>query len=275
VLIDPPPTLANIGGKALQLDRLKTRFALPEYFVLQFAHTEELEDPKVESRIIAECEARGFERMAVRSSAGCEDSVDASFAGMFDTVLSGTSRTVVSAIARVLDSVRSPRVREYCDAQGIAVESIQMSVIIQRLVVGRVSGVCFSRMPGDTECLLIEACYGLGEVLVSGLTAPDSYLVDRKTRDILKGSIGYQKVMIDGQHGEELVAVPFHRRNARKLSDEEIGHVAAISISIEEYLQFESADVEWTFEGGKLYVLQARPWSGFRSHSRHGQGIYK
>jgi len=263
MLINPQPTLANIGGKALQLDRLKSRFNVPDYFVLLFEQRAELNDPAVQRQILDECEKRGFDSMAVRSSASCEDLINTSFAGMFETILNTTHSNVISAIDAVLNSVSSLRVQEYCKTQKIDVKQIQMAVIIQKQVDSRISGVCFSRTPENTELLLIEACYGLGEALVSGLVSPDSYLIDRSTGVILSESVGYQKVMFACSSGNVPVDVPFHCRNAKKLADNEITKVADVSKKIEDYLQFGSADVEWSIEGDILFILQARPWSGF------------
>lgn len=95
------------------------------------------------------------------------------------------------------------------------------------------------------------------------MLTPDSYLVDRESGELMKETVGHQKVMLDYCRGNEPVEVPFHRRNARKLSGTEVKAVVGVSKAIEVHLGFESADVEWAFAGNELNILQARPWSGF------------
>ena len=202
--------------------------------------------------------------MAVRSSAGCEDSSQASFAGMFKTVLGVRPSGIADAVVEVLESVYNKRVADYCESQGIVQDSISMAVIVQKMINSRVSGVCFTRLQNGSNHLLIEACYGLGEALVSGEITPDAYIVNRDSLSIIKESIGYQKVMRRWD-GEKLAleSMPFHKRNAKKLTYGQVGDVARTCLLIEERLGFCAADIEWAFEGDMLYVLQARPYTGF------------
>jgi len=265
VQINPKPTLREVGGKAYQLFKLKRFCDVPPFYVISFEDSQEIQDPEVQRVILKHAQPQGFDLMAVRSSASCEDSPGASFAGMFETVLSVRRSELIDAIKKVLGSVHSKRVADYCQTRGIDHEKIRMAVIIQRMVRSRVSGVCLTRMQKGTNSLIIEACYGLGEALVSGKVTPDSYVLDRSTLTIEKESIGYQKLMLNlppNRVGQPVYEpVPFHRRNARKLSDGEIRKVATTSLEIEKRLAFEAADIEWAFEGEALYVLQARPLS--------------
>jgi phosphoenolpyruvate synthase/pyruvate phosphate dikinase len=262
--INPRPTLSKAGGKAYQLYRLKRWCNVPPFFVIAFKNPQEISDPENQQLIIEQCRNQEFELMAVRSSATCEDSPQASFAGMFETVLGARPSELIGAITEVLNSVSRERVADYCEAQGLAQNKIRMAVIVQRIINSRVSGVCFTQLQ-NSKPILMEACYGLGEVLVSGKVTPDTYMVDRNDLSVIRESIGYQKVRLTMRvDGEKPIyeEIPFHKRNARKLTYEEVRAIAQTCLLIEKRLAFGAADIEWAFEGDVLYILQARPYLG-------------
>ncbi len=267
--IDPKPLLSKIGGKAYQLCKLKQQCTIPPFFVITFENPEEIHEFTVQQVILEECKSRKFDLVAIRSSAGIEDSTQASFAGMFETVLSIQLEELINAISKVLDSVFTKRVADYCKVQGFNQSKIRMAVIVQKMIQSRVSGVCFTRLQNQTDSLMIEACYGLGEVLVSGKVTPDSYTVGRNTLSVISESIGYQKVLlkiIENKHKKLLYQeIPFHKRNARKLTYDEVKSIAKTCLTIEQNLHFEAADVEWALKENILYILQARPYTGFIS----------
>jgi len=267
--IDPELTLSEVGGKGYQLYQLKQCFNVPPFFVISLKNPHEIREPTVQKTILKECDSRNFDLMAVRSSAVCEDSPQTSFAGMFETVLCVQPSQLITAITKVLDSVHSKRVIDYCETHRINQEGIKMAVVIQMMINGQVSGVCFTRLRKEIDSLLIEACYGLGETLVSGKTTPDAYIVDRTTLSILRENIGYQKLMLKivNNKGKRLVyeEVPFHKRNSRKLVPNEIREIAETCLRIEQHLHFDAADVEWTKKEDILYILQARQLGGFTS----------
>jgi pyruvate,water dikinase len=204
--------------------------------------------------------------MAVRSSASCEDSPSASFAGMFHTELAVKLPDIIDAITKVLSSVLSKRVADYCETQSISQRNIRMTVIIQKMIASRVSGVCFTKQQNMDKALLIEACYGLGEPLVAGRVTPDSYVLSRDTMQLISMSIGYQKeaMILDEQTRTVLYKeIAFHKRNSRKLTWDELKAIAVTCLHVENCLAFNAADIEWTFEESSFYLLQARPYTAF------------
>ncbi|HEX4932310.1 MAG TPA: PEP/pyruvate-binding domain-containing protein, partial [Gemmatimonadaceae bacterium] len=130
----------------------------------------------------------GTPLVAVRSSATAEDSAQTSFAGMFESFLN------VSGDAALLDAVRhcwasgfSPRLLFYRAKQGLkAAPSI--AVVVQRMVQSDKSGVIFSVDPAtrNPDHLVIEAAWGLGEVVVGGQVTPDRYVVEKSTGRVLQ-----------------------------------------------------------------------------------------
>lgn len=251
----------NIGGKAANLCRLREFCSVPPFFIVCFDSPEEIDNPTKQREIVNECERRGFDVMAVRSSASCEDSEEASFAGMFETILGASKDNLMEAMSSVILSVRNKRVAAYCATTGIQSERIRMFIIVQRLVSSRVSGVCLTRGRSQNE-LVIEACYGLGAGLVDGRITPDRYILSRDSLVVLNKSISYQanKLIADRQKfqvGEG--TIPFHRRASAKLTRKEVLDIGDLCLSIERKLGLDGADVEWAYEDEQLFILQTRP----------------
>lgn len=259
--INPTPTLDNLGGKGLQLTQLKKICDVPDFFVINFTTVNEIENGEIQNQILKFFDDFGGDLVAVRSSATLEDSNRASFAGMFETVLNVNRDILISSICDVLKSASDSRVEEYCRINQIDFSSIQMRVVVQKMVKSRVAGVCFTRESQSSNNMLIEACYGLGEALVSGVATPDTYRVDRDSFEKKFQNIGFQKVMYNNA-SHEPIHVPFYLQNAKKLTDDEINKVAKICMSIERSLGYYSADIEWAFENEKIKLLQVRPFVG-------------
>jgi len=262
MIINPEPSFGSLGGKGYQLTQLKKICAVPDFFVICFTANDEIEDVVVQEQILKHFDNFGYSLVAVRSSATLEDSDKASFAGMFETELNVTRKTLFSAIATVLNSANSLRVDEYCRINQIDCSLIRMRVVVQKMINSRVAGVCFTRESRLSNSMLIEACYGLGESLVSGIVTPDTYRVDRVSFDMISQNIGFQKVMFDNTTTHSPIPVPFHRRNAKKLTDVEISEVSRLCIMIEQSLGYYSADIEWAYENESLKILQVRPFIG-------------
>jgi pyruvate,water dikinase len=131
--------------------------------------------------------------VAVRSSAVGEDSSQASFAGQHLTCLNIRSQTgMVEAVREVWQSGQSAAAQGYRQRLGIT-QPPQIAVVVQQFIPAMQSGVLFTRNPinGKDE-RVIEASWGLGEAIVSGLVTPDYYRLDRQ------GHIPEQKPGIKG-----------------------------------------------------------------------------
>ncbi|MBI4099606.1 PEP/pyruvate-binding domain-containing protein, partial [Candidatus Microgenomates bacterium] len=133
---------------------------------------------------------------AVRSSAVGEDSLVSSFAGQNETFLGVQGQTNITlAIKKCWASAFSPRSLSYRRSFGLDPEKIQIGVIIQALISPDISGVVFSINPvtGDQETVVIEAVFGLGELLVSGQVTPDHYELSKTTRVITLEQLAVQE----------------------------------------------------------------------------------
>jgi len=199
--------------------------------------------------------------VAVRSSATAEDSPEASFAGQQDTYLNVIGEdNVVYNVQKCWASVFSPRATFYRTEQKIDHLNTYIAVVVQKMVNSRVSGVMFTANPITGEdIVIIEAGYGLGEYIVGGVVTPDTYIVDKKTMNIIDKKISVQKVALIRKDGiSKQVEINEIYQNAQKLSDDKIKELANIGKLIEMHYG-KPMDVEWCEEEGKIYVVQARP----------------
>lgn len=199
---------------------------------------------------------------AVRSSAIGEDSATASFAGTHLSVLGICGFPAVrAAIASVHGSALEPAARAYRSRMGLADTCAPMAVIVQRLVDADVAGVMFTRNPltGADE-RIIEASWGLGEAVVSGIVTPDHYRVDRGGA-VLESEPGDKDVALrrgpDGAVVE--VSVPAELVRAPCLSARHLVALDELAARCDEAYGPKPHDIEFAFAGGRLYLLQRRP----------------
>ncbi len=258
MIINPKITNENLGGKGYQLSLINKICSVPEFFVISFDNFNEINDYGVQNKILEYYDKMNFDLVSVRSSATLEDGSDSSFAGMFETKLNINKENLIEAVKEVVLSATSDRVKEYCKRNNLNYTNLKMRVVIQKMVDSRISGVCFTRTADNLNSILIEACFGLGEALVSGTITPDTFQISRDNFKVEKEVIGYQKKMLT-LNEKEYIEVPFSERNLRKITDDEIKELIKISLQIEEYLNYDAVDIEWAFEKNKLYILQARP----------------
>ena len=208
-------------------------------------------------------EAGAEQSYAVRSSATAEDLPDASFAGQQDTYLN------VRGEADLLDRVRACWGSLYTDRailyrieNDVPSADVSLAVVVQRMVAAEKSGVLFTADPitGHRFTTVIDAGFGLGESIVSGLISADYYKVDARTKTVLEVRVGDKTLAITAREGggttEETLAP--ERRTARVLSDAEILALTEIGENIAT-LQGSPQDIEWCIDHGAISVVQSRP----------------
>jgi rifampicin phosphotransferase len=184
---------------------------------------------------------------AVRSSACAEDSMDASFAGQFDSLLKVTRAEVGDAVARCWMGYFKPSAALYRLTRGTSGRAEGMAVIIQEMVEAVSSGVAFSVNPnGDLGTVLVNAVRGLGQALVQGETNADSYSIDRSSF-----AVRARTVRAEDKAGE----------GAAPVLDEDLAREVARLCLEAEGGQGAWADLEWAYDG-KLRALQLRPATG-------------
>ncbi len=214
------------------------------------------------------CEEAGEEVfVAVRSSATAEDLPGASFAGQQETYLNVRGENeVVEKVKKCWSSLYTPRAIYYRVQKGFRHEDVSIAVVVQKMVNSEKSGVMFTSHPvtGD-KIAIVEAVWGLGEAIVSGMVTPDHYEYDRVERKITKVQIAEKKFMLTrGEDGKTVkVELPPEKARARVLSDSEIEELVKLGEIIEDHYGTPQ-DVEWAIEKGKIYIVQSRPITTIR-----------
>lgn len=209
-------------------------------------------------------------RVAVRSSATAEDLPDASFAGQQDTYLHVIgSDSVVAHVRRCWASLWTARATYYRSKQGYDHFQVALSAVVQKMVSSERSGVMFTANPitDSRSQIMIEASWGLGEAVVSGMVTPDEYVLDKRDLALMDCNVAEKRTMVvekSGDQGTVSVAVAEYLGpefvTKQCLGIEEIKTLGLAGKRIEELYGF-PMDVEWAFDGdtSRLYILQARP----------------
>lgn len=199
--------------------------------------------------------------VAVRSSACAEDGEAASFAGQQETFLNVIgSSSVVASVVECWASFFSERALFYRLRKG-SLADLGMAVVVQRQIASDKSGVMFTTDPirRRSDQMVIEAVFGLGEAVVSGLVTPDNYVV-RRTGTLKRVRIGRQSKMIvrhvDG--GTRTVELDDEIAGSQVLDETEIARLVEVGLEVESAFGMPQ-DIEWAFESDELVVLQSRP----------------
>ncbi|HEY0383871.1 MAG TPA: PEP/pyruvate-binding domain-containing protein [Candidatus Elarobacter sp.] len=257
--------IAQAGGKAAGLARLRAAGCdVPPWFVVTAECA--LDDGALHDALTllsddrAPCHPELVEgcatTFAVRSSAVVEDGTTASYAGQFASLLFVPRDGVIDAIRRVRASAASDSVRAYAGES----KPIAMAVVVQRMVDGGASGVAFGIDPVDgSDVVVVTAAYGLASGVVDGECMTDTW---RVTDD---GAIATRTIADkDRMHvrapgtGTLAVAVDAAARARPALDDAAVLAVASLTRRIAKTAGTPQ-DLEFTFGGGCLWALQARP----------------
>ena len=203
---------------------------------------------------------------AIRSSATVEDIAQLSFAGQAETFLCvSDTPSILKAIKRTWLSLFSPRALLYIQGKGIPLRRIRMGVIVQEMILGEVSGVMFTAnvTTGDTNQLVIDATWGLGESIVAGKVTPDSFVLQKAPLAVLHQHLGTKAVYSTPSPGDQpnctvLLETPAEKRSIYCLTEEQLLEVARLGLQIEEHFRVPQ-DIEWTYQNGRIVVVQTRP----------------
>ncbi|MGP3781659.1 phosphoenolpyruvate synthase [Bacillus sp. 4A_MP3] len=198
---------------------------------------------------------------AVRSSATAEDLPHASFAGQQDTYLNITGvDAILQHISKCWASLFTDRAVIYRMQNGFDHSQVYLSVIIQKMVFPQASGILFTADPmtGNRKLLSIDAGFGLGEALVSGLVSADCYKV--QDGQIVDKRIETKKLAIYGRKegGTETQEIALDQQKIQTLTDEQILQLARIGRQIEAHFG-QPQDIEWCLDRDTFYIVQSRP----------------
>ncbi|KKX55690.1 phosphoenolpyruvate synthase [Brevibacillus borstelensis] len=198
---------------------------------------------------------------AVRSSATAEDLPHASFAGQQDTYLNIIGKeAILQHISKCWASLFTDRAVIYRMQNGFGHSQVYLSVIVQRMVFPQASGILFAADPmtSNRKLLSIDASFGLGEALVSGLVSADCYKV--RDGEIVDKKIATKKLAIYGRKegGTETQQIDPDQQKIQTLTDQQILQLSRIGRQIEAYFG-QPQDIEWCLADDTFYIVQSRP----------------
>ncbi|OAJ75636.1 phosphoenolpyruvate synthase [Brevibacillus sp. SKDU10] len=198
---------------------------------------------------------------AVRSSATAEDLPHASFAGQQDTYLNIIGKeAILQHISKCWASLFTDRAVIYRMQNGFDHSQVYLSVIVQRMVFPQASGILFTADPitSNRKLLSIDASFGLGEALVSGLVSADCYKVQEG--EIVNKRIATKKLAIYGRKegGTETKQIDPDQQKTQTLTEQQILQLARIGRQIETYFGCPQ-DIEWCLVDDTFYIVQSRP----------------
>lgn len=212
--------------------------------------------------------------VAVRSSATAEDLPGMSFAGQQATFLNVKGENNLQiAVRECWASLFTPRAIYYRTQNKIPHEKTGISVIVQKMIQSVASGVMFSIDPVTNlkDRIVIDAVWGLGEMIVQGSYVPDHYVVQKETFSILSKEVNKQeKQLIRKGDKTKEYDVPFKLQDKIKLSEDEIIKLAKLADGLQKHYYFPQ-DIEWAKEGRELYIVQTRPVTTIESTKKASQ----
>ncbi|MDT8899890.1 phosphoenolpyruvate synthase [Anaeroselena agilis] len=227
------------------------------------SHLEALAMPvPIEQAIVKAWRKTGPEhRYAIRSSATAEDLPDASFAGQQDTYLNvAGEKDILDSVRKCWASLFTDRAIAYRRRNGFDHGKVRLSVIVQRMVFPEVAGIMFTADPitGNRAVVSIDASFGLGEALVSGIVTADLYKV-RDDKVIVKNT-ACKEVAIRAASGggTEKAAITGDKRIEQCLTDENAIRLARMGRNIEEHFGGPQ-DIEWCLVNNDIFIVQSRP----------------
>jgi pyruvate,water dikinase len=198
---------------------------------------------------------------AVRSSATAEDLPTASFAGQQDTYLNIIGKDeILKHISRCWASLFTDRAVIYRIQNGFDHRKVQLSVVVQKMVFPQAAGILFTADPvtNNRKVLSIDAGFGLGEAMVSGLVNADLYKVCNGK--IMDKKISTKKLAIYAlkSGGTKTHRIEPGQQNKQVLTDEQILQLEFTGRKIEEHFGCPQ-DIEWCLADDKFYIVQSRP----------------
>jgi phosphoenolpyruvate synthase/pyruvate phosphate dikinase len=198
---------------------------------------------------------------AVRSSATAEDLPTASFAGQQDTYLNIIGQeSILQHISKCWASLFTDRAVTYRIQNGFDHRKVQLSVVVQKMVFPQAAGILFTADPvsSNRKVLSIDASFGLGEAMVSGIVSADNYKV--REGKITDKKISTKKIAIYAlkEGGTKQQHLGPEMQNRQALTDEQIVEIEQMGRKIEAHFG-RPQDIEWCLADDTFYIVQSRP----------------
>ncbi|MHA1729098.1 MAG: PEP/pyruvate-binding domain-containing protein [Promethearchaeota archaeon] len=206
----------------------------------------------------------GISMFAVRSSSPEEDLEGASFAGLYETKLGVVEETLKDAIKICFVSIFDERVVSYKIINGFDPTQPKIAVIIQKQIISEISGVAFSLNPitNDYDEVVIDANFGLGETVVDGTITPDHFVVNKVDNTIIEKQKGNKNSAVWIQPEGGTISKAPSNQEEFCLNDKQVIEISTLTSLVEKEYK-KPMDIEWAYENGVLYLLQARPITSY------------
>lgn len=279
-----PTELADVGGKAAALIRLaEAGLPVPPGWVLcadffrpwreQLAGLDpaaasalapqldfDVTQRQLLARLIDRLPGDAQARFAVRSSAADEDGADDSFAGIFETRLGVPAAGLAAAIRDCHAAAWRPQVQAYRQQRGLPVGGPRLALVIQQQLDSEIAGVGFSVNPlnNDHDEALFAASWGLGSSVVDGLVTPDHFLLCKPSGRLLERRLGDKRIERRLQAEGGVIERASPRAGQACLDQAQLAALLDLLRRVEA-LWAMPVDIEWAWQAGRLYLLQARP----------------
>jgi phosphohistidine swiveling domain-containing protein/glycerol-3-phosphate acyltransferase PlsY len=241
----------KVGQKAATLSQLKRwGYSVPTGWVLPPG-----DDPEP---LIKYLPVSDTEPLVVRSSAIGEDSILSSAAGQYQSILNVTNRPQLQeAITQVLASYNHPNALQYRRDRELPDQS--MAVLIQKQIQGAFSGVAFSRDPisQQGDAAIIEGLPGNASRIVSGRVTPEQYRVYLGEGE--RGRGGERENSSSPTSDEKQFITPSRIEGSGDLPPALVEQVARVARELENRYHGIPQDIEWSYDGQQLWILQSRP----------------
>jgi len=198
---------------------------------------------------------------AVRSSATAEDLPTASFAGQQDTYLNVVGpAAILQHVSRCWASLFTERAVTYRLRNGFDHRKVHMAVVVQQMVFPQASGILFTADPvtSNRKVASVEACFGLGEALVSGVVNADVYKV--RDGEVVAKAVATKRLAIYATPpgGTQEQAIEPERQDEPALTDAQVVRLALLARRIEAHFG-RPQDIEWCLVDDDFQIVQSRP----------------
>lgn len=231
-------TIPRIGRKAANLVKMKeVGLPVPDgYCILDDAHAHYIENGTLPDRLVQEIvRAKNIlgGKIAIRSSANCEDGATLSMAGVFRSQYVLRDEDIQTAVEQIYEQARSEEVDQFMAIHGKSSKDVKMGLVIQKLIEPEIAGVIYTGVNGDK--LFVQYIEGFGASLVDGKNQGSAVLADRN--NIIVESTGFETIPLPASAVQQ---------------------IAKHSRTIENLFLGMPQDIEFAYKDGTVFILQAR-----------------
>ena len=263
-IIDDSDDFERIMEISASLQEIIGNYSLPEILETEiFEKFKHLQEQTKNSEL-------GF---AVRSSATIEDRTDISFAGQAESFLCVNNQTdILESVNMVWQSAFSEHAVVYLKTKEIPMKQVKMAVIIQEMIPADISGVMFTAnvVNNNTEEMLINATWGLGDSLVSGKIVPDTYILKKNPLSVIQRVLGGKEfTSLPARNQPTISKTPANKQSEFSLDEQTLFDIADVGMKVESGME-SPQDIEWCIRpDGGLVILQSRPITTLSVPSSH------